>query len=160
MLDRIRKIMDKTLPVIAALFLLVGVSATVIGVADRTFGLNLKTVWAEEVTRYTIIWCAMLLMGIGFRMGTQTRLTLLSERLPEKARKVFEVIVYLLVILMFGILMIYGFKSAIVNRTQLSAVMQISMFWPYLSVPVGSLFVVIETIGLIYETITGKEGER
>ena len=52
---------------------------------------------------------------------------------------------------------IYGMKSAIINSTQLSVVLQVSMFWPYLAIPVGSFFVVIEVIFKLYEIITGKE---
>ena len=105
MIEKIRGIFDKVLPTLSALFFMIGVLATAIGVIDRTCGLNLKTVWAEEVTRYTIIWAAMLLMGIGFRKGTQTKLTLLTDRLHGTTRKVMEIVVWLMVILMFGILM-------------------------------------------------------
>ena len=96
-------------------------------------------------------------MGLGFRKGTQTKLTLLSDRLHGTTRKVMEIVVWLMVILMFGILMIYGMKSAIINSTQLSVALQVSMFWPYLAIPVGSCFVVIEVIFKLYEMITGKE---
>lgn len=156
MIDKIRNAFDKVLPAAAAIFLLIGVLSTSVGVIDRTFGLNLKTVWAEEITRYSIIWAAMLLMGIGFRKGTQTRLTLLSERLSDKPRKLVEIIVYLLVLFMFGILMVYGMKSALLNGGQKSVVLQISMFWPYLAIPTGSFFVVFEVAVMLFRTITRK----
>lgn len=153
MLDKVRAAMDKWLSVIAAILFLLAVFATFAGVVDRTLGLNLKTVWAEELTRFSMIWATLLLVGIGLRKGTQTRLTLLSEKLPAGGQTILRVVVTLLVMLLFGILFFYGLRSAVNNRGQMSAVMQISMFWPYLAIPVSSFFVLFESITGMYEAL-------
>ena len=167
MLEKIRNIMDKVLSNTAAILFFISVMSTFIGVLDRTFGLNLKTVWVEELTRFTMIWATMMLIGIGTRKGTQTRLTLLAEHLSEKKSELLNIFIMLLVILLFSILFYFGLRSAINNRTQMSAVMQISMFWPYMAIPFSALFVLFESITNIYETAAAlvkskhlkKEGE-
>ncbi len=148
--------MDRWLPNIAAILFLIAVLATFIGVTDRTFGLNLKTVWAEELTRFSMIWAALLLIGIGMRKGTQTRLTLLSEHLSAKGRRKAHIMVMVSVCLLFTLLFAYGLRSAYSNRGQMSAVMQISMFWPYMAVPVSAFFVLLECLTSIWETLHGS----
>lgn len=160
MLEKIRAAMDKYLSTLAALLFLIAVLASVVGVLDRTFSLNLKTVWAEEVTRYLMIWASLLLIGVGLRKGTQTRLTLLSEHLPEKGGKLLNIFAMLLVVLLFGILFVYGLRSAVNNAGQMSAVMQISMFWPYLAIPVSSFFVLFEAVTEIFETVVSLGAEK
>ncbi len=152
MLVKIRKIMDLMLSNIAAILFLISVLSAFLGVVDRTFGLNLKTVWVEELTRFTMIWATLILIGIGIRKGTQTRLTLLAENLPEKKSNILNIIIMLLIVLLFSILFFYGLRSAVNNRTQMSAVMQVSMFWPYLAIPFSSFFVLFEVITMIYES--------
>lgn len=144
--------MDRWLLNIAAILLLVAVLSTFIGVVDRTFSLNLKTVWAEEMTRFTMIWGALLLIGIGMRKGTQTQLTFLSERLSPKGQYMAQIFVMAMVCLMFGLLFVFGLRSAVTNSGQMSAVMQISMFWPYLAIPVSAFFVLFECLAIIWET--------
>jgi len=153
MLEKIRVLMDNWLPNIAAMLFLVAVFSTFIGVIDRTFGLNLKTVWAEEMTRFAMIWGTLLLIGIGLRKGTQTQLTLLSECLSQKGRQVAHLFVMVMVCLMFGLLFIFGLRSAFTNSGQMSAVMQISMFWPYMAVPVCAFFVLFECLTSMWETV-------
>lgn len=156
MIDKIRASLDKWLTNIAAILFLIAVMATFAGVLDRTFGLNLKTVWAEEVTRFTMIWGTLILIGIGMRKGTQTRLTLLSERLSEKGQRSMHIFVMLAVCLLFALLFVFGIRSAITNSGQMSAVMQVSMFWPYLAVPVSAFFVLFECLTSIWDTLQGK----
>ncbi|MCD8350928.1 MAG: TRAP transporter small permease [Planctomycetaceae bacterium] len=156
MIDKIRSIMDKWLTNIAAILFLVAVLATFVGVLDRTFGLNLKTVWAEELTRFSMIWGTLLLIGIGMRRGTQTRLTLLSERLSAKGRRVSHIFVMLTVCFLFFLLFVFGIRSAVNNSGQMSAVMQISMFWPYLAVPVSAFFVLFECLTSIWDVLRGR----
>lgn len=153
MLEKTRTLMDKWLPNIAAILFLVAVFSTFLGVVDRTFGLNLKTVWAEEMTRFSMIWGTLLLIGIGLRKGTQTQLTLLSENLSLKGKKVAHLFVMVMVCLMFGLLFVFGLRSAFTNSGQMSAVMQISMFWPYMAVPVSAFFVLFECLTSIWETV-------
>ena len=153
MLEKIRALMDKWLPTIAAILFLIAVGSTFAGVVDRTLSLNLKTVWAEEMTRFAMIWGTLLLIGIGIRKGTQTQLTLLSEHLSPKGQSVAHLFVMIMVCLMFGLLFVFGLRSAFTNSGQMSAVMQVSMFWPYLAIPVSAFFVLFECLTSIWETV-------
>ncbi|GAB2046002.1 TRAP transporter small permease [Agathobaculum sp. TL06] len=158
MLKTIRKHTDFVLSTIAAILFIVSTLSTCISVIDRTFSLNLQVVWAEEVTRYTMIWATMLLIGIGMRKGLQTRLTLLSDKLPGNGRKALSILILVLITLFFALLFWYGLRSAIINRSQVTGVLQISVFYPYMAIPVGSFFVILECVSVIFELLLNKSG--
>jgi TRAP-type C4-dicarboxylate transport system permease small subunit len=153
MFQAIRKKIDSIVPPISALLFLVGVASTVWGALIRTSGVQISVVWVEEVTRYTLIWAALLLMGIGFRKKTQTQFTLLEDHLMGNKKAVLTLIILVLELVMFGILIIGGFKLAITNRGQCSAVLIISMMWPNLAIPVSATLVETELIMLLAETL-------
>ena len=153
MFQAIRKVISAVIPSISAVLFLIATGSTVLGAVVRTLAIPLSVVWVEEVTRYCMIWATLLLMGIGFRKGTQTQFTLLEEHLHGRIHSVYRVCILLAEMLMFGILVIGGFRLAFMNSNQRSAVMMISMTWPYLAIPVSSCLVVIELIMMLVETL-------
>lgn len=150
MLEAIRKKLDKVVCFVAGSFFTVSVLSTAIGMADRTFGLGLKAVWAEEITRFTMAWAMFIIMGLCLRTGRQAAFTLILDTVSVKKRIVMEVIINLLISLLFVIMLVYGFKMAIANMNQLSPVLQISMFYPYVSIPIGAALVLFETMTALY----------
>ena len=153
MFQGIRKGIDMVVPPISAILFLIATGSTVLGAAVRTSGIAFSVVWVEEVTRYCMIWATLLLMGIGFRKGTQTQFTLLEEHLKGRVKSGLRLFIILTEILMFGILIVGGFQLAITNINQRSAVLMLSMTWPYLAIPVSACLVEIELVMLLLETV-------
>lgn len=161
MFQGVRRVIDAVVPPISAILFLIATGSTVLGAAVRTSGVSIPVVWVEEVTRYCMIWSTLLLMGIGFRKGTQTQFTLLEEHLHGRAKNVLRMCILIFELIMFGIMVIGGMQLAIMNTSQRSAVMMISMTWPYLAIPVSSLLVELELIMTFIETITKLfQGEK
>ena len=150
MLATIRKKLDKAVCFVSGSFFAVSVISTAIGMADRTFGLGLKAVWAEEITRFTMAWAMFIIMGLCLRTGQQAAFTLILDTVSEKKKIAMDVVIQLLVTLLFVIIFIFGCKMAIQNMNQLSPVLQISMFYPYLSMPIGAVLVLFETLTALY----------
>ena len=163
MFQAIRKAIDFIVPPVSAALFLIATASTVLGAAVRTSGIHFSVVWVEEVTRYCMIWATLLLMGIGFRKGTQTQFTLLEERLKGRLSSGLRLLILATELLMFGILVVGGFQLAATNGSQRSAVLTIPMTWPYLAIPVSSLLVVIEAFMMFVETLkvlVKGEGEK
>ncbi len=156
MLVKVRQVIDRIIGAISGILFIIAVCATLIGILDRTFGLNLKTVWAEEVTRYSIIWAMFLIVGICLRRGYQTAFTLFLDKMNVKLRALFQIIIYILITLFCLLLFYYGIKSSFQNINQHSPVLQISMTYPFLSIPVGAALCLFETVSGIYVTISGQ----
>lgn len=153
MFQEMRKAIDIVVPPISAALFLIATGSTVLGAAVRTSGISFPVVWVEEVTRYCMIWATLLLMGIGFRKGTQTQFTLLEEHLHGRVKCMLKICILILEMVMFGILVIGGARLAIMNANQRSAVMMISMTWPYLAIPVSSFLVELELLMMLIETL-------
>ena len=64
-----------------------------------------------------------------------------------------KICILILELVMFGILVIGGARLAIMNANQRSAVMMISMTWPYLAIPVSSFLVELELLMMLIETL-------
>ena len=156
----IRKKFDSIVPPISGLLFLVGVASTVWGAAIRTSGAQISVVWVEEVTRYSLIWATLLLMGIGFRKKAQTQFTLLEDHLTGRKKASLNLFILIVELLMFGILVIGGFQLAVSNRGQFSPVLMISMMWPTLAIPVSALLVEIELVMMLVETLGALFGKE
>jgi len=126
--------------------------------------LNSSLIWAEEMSRYLLIWITFLFLGIAFQRGEMISLSLLLRRVPRLAQIVLTVFAYGTSIAMLAALVWYGFKFAEVNSLQTlpafdfiwsifvgdGSTLDVSSFWLYASVPVGAALLAIHLlIGLI-----------
>lgn len=127
------------------LFLIMGTMTAVVllGVLFR-YVLEAPLPWSEELARYLMVWGASLGASVAFREGSHIAVRMLVDRLHglsgEIVLKVTEVIVFIFM----AIVMVEGFILAVKVNSQESPAMEISMTWPYLSIPIGCLFIVFE----------------
>lgn len=152
---RFRKGADLLVTVISSVMVLIGVSVTAMGAVVRTLGLPVSVVWVEEVTRYTIIWGAMLPMARCFRFGTQIKLSILEDKLAPRARRWLQTLILCAGLALFGYLTISGIRLAVSNRIQFSPALGLCMFWPYLALPVSCMLVVLELACMLVEVLRG-----
>lgn len=149
----VRKVLDKVLPTVAAIFLLIGVSSTIFGTIIRTFGIPIRTTWVEETTRYCIIYGTLLLVGIGLRKGSLTQLTIIQERLHGKAKAGYELFLNLISLALFALLLVAGFKFALTGIGMESPGLHIDFVWVYFSVPIFCFFAVLELCMMCIECL-------
>ena len=112
--------------------------------------LKLPLVWSEQLASYTMIWLAFLSAAIALREHAHIGMTLLVNRLPDKGKKAVEIVSHLLILIFLAFLIWWGIKHALDVRNQRSPVVfNISMFWPYLALPVGAILMVIQEVKII-----------
>ena len=127
------------------LFLIMGTMTAIVllGVLFR-YVLEAPLPWSEELARYLMVWGASLGAAVAFREGSHIAVGMLVDRLHgiygEMVLKVTQIIVFIFMV----IVMVEGFRLAFMVNTQESPAMEISMTWPYLSIPIGCLFIVFE----------------
>ena len=120
---------------------------TLAGTAVRYFQLGNMT-WSEEAARYLMIISAFLGISIGFRENSHLGLSFVVEKLPPKAKPVFEIIRFVLM-LAFAVLMLrLSFRMVQTQRrlTQFSAAMHIPMWIVYMPMVLGFLLMLIRII--------------
>jgi len=124
------------------------------------FGYSVK--WAEELTRYLIIWLTFVGGSVCARKGKHVGIDILLTICPDVMKKVIQFIIAIISFLFSIILIFYGWKIThnVMLSGQLSTAMMIPMYLIYIAIPIGGFLMCIRyfQIVLLYlKDIIGKE---
>lgn len=111
---------------------------------------------AAETATYAQIWMVLLAAGIAMKKNMHVGVDILLRVLPKKFQKIIIILSFILV-LSFLILALKGcFALILVGFESTSPALGIPMWIPYLSVPIGIIYITLE---LVFVTIS-KYKER
>jgi len=111
---------------------------------------------AAETATYAQIWMVLLAAGIAMKKNMHVGVDILLRVLPKKFQKIIIILSFILV-LSFLILALKGcFALILVGSESTSPALGIPMWIPYLSVPIGIIYITLE---LVFVTIS-KYKER
>jgi len=130
-----------------ALMMAVMVLAVLIGVTNR-FVFKFSISWTEQLARFLLIWISMLGAAAAVRLGSHIGVMFVVTRLKQW-RPFIMVTNAILVIGFLVVVGVYGIKLCISQSKQVSPVLQLSMFWPYLSIPTGCFFMIIHYLSAL-----------
>lgn len=106
------------------------------------FSLN----WAEELSRYLMIWTAYLGMGIAMLENRHVAIDMLQDRLPAGARKALRAVNGAILIASIAALTYLGFRYSIFAWHHETASLQLSVGLMYLTIPIGSIMFILYMI--------------
>lgn len=109
--------------------------------------------WSEELLRYLMIWCAMLVGGISYSRGEMLGMRLAVDALPGSLRRAVDLLGRVAVLALLLVIAWYGLEFALRTTRNLATAMRVSMFWIHLSVPVGSLLIALHVLA---DILTGR----
>jgi TRAP-type C4-dicarboxylate transport system permease small subunit len=156
LIDSISYHADRIARLLLAVMMAIMTVDVLFGVFNR-FLFKMPVSWVEEIATYLLIWVSLLGSAVATRIGGHVGVGLIVSRLRGGA-KGFVSWVNVLTILFFIVILIFlGMKLAIREMHQLGHATRISMFWPFLSIPIGCLMILIQLIYLINLLI--KKGE-
>lgn len=118
--------------------MLVGIGAQVI----MRYVFNQPLIWSEELSRYCMIWLAMLAAALAAREGQHIALSDLIP-LPRSAKLVVSAITVLVVAATLWVLIEQGWLLTERTGRQLSPTLRLKMSWIYAAIPVGSALMVV-----------------
>jgi len=107
--------------------------------------------WSEEVGRYLSVWVGFLGASVALSKRIHIGVDYFVDRLPRKQRRLLKLISETTILILLGIISFYGIELVVFQIPQKSPALLISMFWPYLSVPVGTLLMMIQGLSLLIE---------
>lgn len=110
------------------------------------FILNNPLSWSEEAGRYLFVWISFMGAAAGVRYQVHLGIDLLQKFLAERPYRIVVVLVNLIIQIFLLVIIYWGFKILGIIKFQESASMHISMLYPYLAVPVGSIFMLINSL--------------
>lgn len=104
--------------------------------------------WTEVLIRFSLIWMVFLGIPMAFRIGAMVSVDVLYRWSGRRVRRVLDAMVALAALLLIGVTIVVGWDYA--QRGSVQSVIgleDVSMFWAYLSMPVGGVFSVIAILG-------------
>lgn len=107
--------------------------------------------WTEELARYLMIWAALLAVSVGIRKREHVGIQLLVKKLPLNVGRVVIFLVNIVVLIFLLVLTIRGYSMAAKGTRQLSLALNISMYWPLMSIPVSGGLAIIQQLILIID---------
>ena len=130
---------------LAALFVVV-----LIGIVSRL--MNINAAWYEETTRVFFLWMMWVGVGAGFNHSESSRVTVLVNKFPAPLQKVCHALYYILNLVMFTVLIVFGFRLAIqqFNMSEMGSALRIPMWIVGICVPIGSIFGFIGVLNTMF----------
>jgi TRAP-type C4-dicarboxylate transport system permease small subunit len=107
--------------------------------------------WSEEVGRYLSVWVGFLGASVALSKRIHIGVDYVVDRLPKNQRRLLKLISEFTILILLGVISYYGIELVIFQIPQQTSALLISMFWPYLSVPVGTLLMMIQCVSLLIE---------
>ena len=123
-----------------ALFLIMSAMGLILGVnIVMRFLFNNPISWSNVVTRYAYIYIVLLGTAISYIEGSHAQIDFVHAAMPKKVQGVFDMLHYLGMMFLCGILIIFGTKHVITMWHVHSPVVKgLSIGVVYLSVPVSA----------------------
>ncbi len=136
---------DRIARSLMAMMMAVMIVVVLFGVFNR-FLFKFPVSWTEEIAKYLLIWISVVGSSVAVKAGAHVGVGLLVTRLREGPRHVIFWINQVLIMAFLIGLIVLGIKLCIREIDQLGYATRISMFWPLLSIPVGSLMMIIQLL--------------
>ncbi len=151
--------MDRVLNWILAL-LMAAIVAVIAAQVWYRYVLDAPLSWSAELGRYLFVWISFLGAAAGVRYQVHLGIDLLPKLLPETGCRLVIVVGNLIVQMFLLVIIFWGFKLLRIVYLESSPAMNISMLYPYLAVPVGSIFMFINSLRISFAAVTGHVLKR
>ncbi len=120
-----------------AVIVILGAMATMVfgNVALRLIS-DRSLLWAEEASRYLMIWLTFVGSGLVLRYGGHVGIDTLQDALPRYAAAI-RAAIFVLLLAFFALMIVVGLRYAAFAWSQTTPVLQIPIGAVYLAMPVG-----------------------
>jgi TRAP-type C4-dicarboxylate transport system permease small subunit len=137
--------------------LLVGAMVVIIwfGVLERYF-LELGVTWTEELSRYVMIWAALLAVSCGAYYREHIGLELVLQRLPQKVGRYLVFVLDIISLMFFVFLTYFSIGMTQSGASQYATIFGISMVVPFAAVPVSSALTSIQIFAAMIRNLSGS----
>jgi TRAP-type C4-dicarboxylate transport system permease small subunit len=104
--------------------------------------------WTEVLIRFSLIWMVFLGIPMAFRIGAMVSVDVLYRWSGRRMRRFLDAMVAIAALTLIGITIVVGWDYAQRGSVQtVTGLEEVSMFWAYLSMPLGGVFSVLAILG-------------
>jgi len=135
--------------------LVAAIAVIVIASVIMRYIFNNSISWSEDAAKFLMVWLAFLGAPLGFRHGAHVAIELLPP-LPAVVRRIIRVLVHATVLALMVLLARYSWAFAWNGRSQVAlTVGDISMFWIFVCMPIGTAMMALVALELTVLTVLG-----
>lgn len=103
--------------------------------------------FADPLSKYLMQWMSFLGVGLAMKRGEHVLVETMTGRLPVTLQKILSVMLSCIVVVLFAVILRHGITNALSARTSSDPfVFGIPMIYPYLSVPAGALYALVQAV--------------
>jgi TRAP-type C4-dicarboxylate transport system permease small subunit len=114
-------------------------------------------IFTEELSRYLMVWIVFLGSALAIRDGSHIRISILANRLSPRLQQHMQLAAYCLTLIFLLVITIEGLKILPRQLYQMCITIDISLFYFYLAIPVGSILMIIFLLPSIRNTFSKKK---
>ena len=118
---------------------------------------NKSLIYTEEIVIYSMVWLGFIGAGIALRENTLISVNSLLQTFSPNIVRTIKIIGNIFTIVLLLWIVKSGVNYTIRNINQLSPTLQISMMYPYLSIPVGCSILLLHHINSMFSLLLNKE---
>lgn len=154
-------IVDNLELAVAGVILVALVSSTFLGVFSR-YLFNAPFNWLEEMQQAAMVWIAFLVAGAAFRRGSHVAIEIVVDSLPEKAQKVVEVFIAVVVyaVLIFFLRSSLKFLQVFLKTGRTTPMLRIPMVYIYGIAPVSAVLMMISYAVVLVKKFVRKAPQK
>lgn len=114
-------------------------------------------VWSEELVRYLMIWIVFMGGAIALRKGMMISVEVIQGLVPPNVRRWLGITVSVINLVLFAILIKFGFGIMESLGSQKTGAMDIPVAWTYAAIPVGSCYGALNCLAVLLEQLFKRE---
>jgi len=108
--------------------------------------------WSEEAGRLIFEWLTWIGMSLGARMGQHIKISLITDKLPFRLAHAANILSEIIVIIICGLTIVYGYQLSIMFLGARFTTLQISLAWGYASVIIGCGLMIIRSCVSVFRS--------
>jgi len=166
MLSMIKKVLDRSLEVLATISMAVLVLDVVWQVFTR-YVLRNPSNWTEELATFLMIWVGLLGASVALNRGAHLGVDYVTMKLPRKMRLCTELGVFLCIGIFSLVVLVIGGTNLVqitLKNNQVSPALGLKMGYVYLALPISGFFLMLYSAEFFIErlltVVKGGQAER
>ena len=119
------------------------------------YGLDSALSWAEESSKYLMVWLTFLGTPIALRNFGHINIDLIFKILPPRGQQFFYLLVSVIICFTMSIIFIKGMSFAEMGARQVASSFSLSMWYMYIAVPIGAALTILVAIEQALRSLIG-----
>jgi TRAP-type C4-dicarboxylate transport system permease small subunit len=119
--------------------------------------LNFSPFWIEAAARYMMIWSLLLASAVLVGSNAHVRVDFIQHLYSPTVDKIISLVLSLVILVFLLVDTVFGMEAALDQGTVRDGSIRISMFWPFIIVPISGVLMILNLLVRMYEILTSRE---